>query len=430
MQESGEQNRSKTDKRNKSVKNLFFLSWGCSNLADGMLGAFLPLLLYSQSATPKDITQLSMSKDLCWPLLGLFIGLIVERSRQDKLLQNCNLLRGIILCFCSLSLYFLPSSLFFTFLFLMAFCMGTLEMINDTNGNCMIVNLVEDRELEKTNGQMQSIERLTNMVFGALIGVFFYKQFGIWYTLVILSTLYLIAGSLAFIIGRQTRLDSSKYNAGTSKNQLSMRLIISKIKSSINFIWKDPLLRLFMLVGALVNCLFYALLSLLVFYVKEQLSLGEEFIGPMLTALGMGMVCGGPAAPILLQYFSRATLFYSSTIAIPICFVLFATASTSFQALLSFFLFGIFFTLINVITKSYRQRRSGKFLPWVIAGNRFISWGMQPFGALIAGILVGRLSVMQTIQIIALISLPLGTIVLFNKKLQLNISLKDITCGQ
>ena len=152
--------------------------------------------------------------------------------------------------------------------------------------------------------------------------------------------------------------------------------------------------------------------SVLVLYGTNQLGLSPAGYGLFLAGGALGVTCGGLAAARFWEHSRTAVVLLLAGQLLACSFAVSALVSSAWVAGLALFAQSLALVLASVVTTTYRQR----FVPRHMLGRvntlfRSLLFGVGPFGALLAGVLVSTFDIPTTFAVAAAIAL-LTTVVM------------------
>jgi MFS family permease len=370
-------------RRNRSFRLIFSAS-AVSNLGDGVSALALPWLASLFSRDPMLIAMVAVAQRLPWFLFALPAGVWTDRADRRLLMVRADLVRlvlalGIVALILAAPPLPLPEGQggpMIAVLSLLAFLIGTAEVLRDNSAQTVLPQLVAKDDLETANGQLQSAEQVMGQfagppLAGLLIGLGVALPFGFD------AATFAVAAGLVWLIPLPPRTAS----AGAP--------FLAALKEG--FVWMrahPAILRLALMLSAF-NLIYTASLTMLVLYGQEVLGLSAFGYGLLLTLGAAGGVAGGLLSPVIAARLGARQSLLAAVAVFTLCQLgLGLTASVPLAAGLLFFdAFGGI--LWNVVTVSYRQRViPDDILGRVNAIYRFFGWGMMPAGALAGGALV------------------------------------------
>ncbi|MGH8874945.1 MAG: MFS transporter [Acidimicrobiia bacterium] len=145
--------------------------WGAaavSNLGDGVRLAALPLLASALTRDPGLVAGLTVALRLPWLLLSLPAGAIIDRLDRRRLMARASLLQGAAMASLGAALWAGWAGL--PMLYLVAFLLGTGEVVRDTASHTVVPSLVPMELLERANGRLYATQMVANELVGPPIG--------------------------------------------------------------------------------------------------------------------------------------------------------------------------------------------------------------------------------------------------------------------
>lgn len=372
-------------KRNRNFRWLVSGAAG-ANLGDGVAAMALPWLATLISRDPVHIALVAFAARLPWFLLALPIGVLTDRADRQKLMVRADLMR-LVLSLGLVALVLAGPALtqeggpgLIAVVAVLAFALGTAEVVRDNAAQTCLPMLVETRDLETANGQIWSIEQIMGQfigppVAGVLIALALPVPFS--FNALAFGLAAFCVWSIAFPPQVKPRTQGS---------------FVTDLMRGVRWIAAHrTILQLAVMLG-LMNALHMATETVLVLYAQEILGLGAVGFGLLLTAGALGGVTGGLICPTLAARLGPRNSLLVALAVMPLTYVAMALTGSVVVAAAALFTSMLAGLLWNVVTVSYRQRViPGEILGRVNSIYRFFGWGMMPLGALAGGALVGAL---------------------------------------
>ena len=370
-------------RRNRNFRLVFSAS-AVSNLGDGVSALAFPWLASLLTRDAMLISLVAMAGRLPWFLFALPAGVLTDRADRRRLMVRADLVRMILtlgIVAMVLSLPALPlapgaGTAALLAVALVAFLLGTAEVLRDNAAQTVLPSIVDHADLERANGQMWSAEQVMGQfagppLAGALIAAGIALPFGFD------AVTFTVAAALVWLVVLPPRAARPAQRFWPA------------MREGIAWIARHRLiLRLAVMLGV-VNMSYVAILTVLVLYAQEVLGLGAFGYGMLLTAGAAGGVIGGIVAPAIARRAGMRTSLCASLAAFGATHLLLALAQSPALAGTALFFEALAGMLWNVVTVSYRQRTiPDDLLGRVNAIYRFFGWGAMPLGALAGGALV------------------------------------------
>ncbi|MEP3348174.1 MAG: MFS transporter [Litoreibacter sp.] len=369
---------------------LLFSATAVSNLGDGISALAFPWLATLITRDPLLIAAVAAATRLPWLLFSLPAGVITDRMDRRRLMVGTDVLRmiltvgviGLILNAPPMPLadnaaHALPLIIG---LCSAAFLLGSAEVVRDNAAQTALPSVVDDRDLERANGQLWSIEQIMGQFIGPPVA-------GLLIALAVPAPFLVDAatfGIAAFLIWQIAMLPKVHVQQTHGFWQ--------QMKEGADWMRGHPLiLRLALMLGVL-NFVTMMSATMLVLLSQEIMGLDAAGHGLLLTAGAAGGVLGGMFGPKLVARCGAQACVIGSLALFPFPFIILALTSNPWIAGLALFLEMAGGMTWNVVTVSLRQR----LIPDALLGRvnsiyRFFGWGSIPLGALFAGILVTTL---------------------------------------
>lgn len=366
-----------------SSKLNFWKLWsanGFSNLADGLYQITLPLIAVQLTNSPARIAGLSIMLGLPWLLFALQAGSIVDRFDRRRVMFWVTCGRMAILF--ALMLAVIVGIVSLPLLYVIAFFLGVGETLVDTALTSIVPSIVNKDRLNWANAQIVAMQTVTNTFIGPPLAGFLA---GIGFALATGSSalLYLSAG-LALLLIRGTFNPNSQGNSATKPD------FWTHLTGGLRFLWNNRLIRNLTLFTASMNIFWAGWGALFVLYVVKPGAMGlNEFeYGLLLTAMAVGGLLGSMAADKLQKRVGTRNALVLDFIGTILLVGIPALTTNVWAIGASVFIAGFGASVWVIIVASFRQLMiPGDLLGRVYSASRFVSWGIGPFGAALAGLI-------------------------------------------
>ena len=367
---------------NRSYR-LLFSATAVSNLGDGVSALAFPWLATLITRDPVLISLVAFATRLPWFLLSIPAGAIVDRSDRQRLIVRSDWVRmaltvaviGLILTVPA----FPPVSgevFYISMLSVLAFLLGTAEVLRDNAAQTILPSVVRAEELETANGQLWSAEHVMGQFIGPpLAGVLIALAVPAPF---ILDALTFAVAALA-VAAMQVR----------ARDMAPKRAIGADIREAWDWMRAHPMVLRVAVVLGVMNGASILALTMLVLISQERLGLGAFGHGILLTAGAAGGVTGGLLGPRVIARMGRIATLRLALVMFPLTFFAIALSSNPWVVGVALFFEAVAALLWNIVTVSWRQR----IVPDALLGRvnsiyRFFGWGVTPLGAIAGGVLV------------------------------------------
>jgi len=365
----------------RSSTGNFWKVWSAnsfSNLGDGLYQVTFPLLAAQLTRSPSLIALLGVMLSLPWLLFALQAGSIVDRSDRRTVMLWMNGARLLILFVLTVAV--MTGSISLPMLYIAALLLGIGETLVDTALTSIVPTVVPKDRLTWANARLTAAQTLTNTFIGPplagyLAGLGFAIATGS-------STLMYVMAGLALLLMRGSFRVSSERVTQTEKHGWG------HVTEGLRFLWKDRLIRDLTLFTASMNLFWSGWGALIVLYAVRPgpMGLSEFEYGIFLTAMAIGGLLGSVVCERLQTTLgTRNSLALDLVGTILLVGVPALTANPLAVGAAAFFA-GMGATIWVILVASIRQRLvPGELLGRVYSASRFVSWGIGPIGALLAG---------------------------------------------
>lgn len=349
-------------------------------------------LLNAQSL---EIGILNALEDLAFPLLGLQVGVWVDRWRRRPIMIAANLARVVAMF--SVSIVFLFATLHMYFLYVVAFAVGVFTVFFDIAYQAYLPTLIERSDLVEGNSKLETSQSAARPIGYATAG-FLIDLLGAAKAIAADAAAFFISAALIFSIRKHE----------SAPETIGERRFWVELKEGAVTVFGDPLLRRIAACTATLN--FGTAVFFVVFYLfaYAELKLSPTTFGLILSLGSVGYVIGAIIAPKFLRILGlgralMVSVFLSGLVLVAMPLALYGPSIPIVTLL--WFSSSILFPVYNVNQISLRQAITPDRLQGRMnATMRTFVWGVLPLGALVGGILGTYIGIVPTLIIGALIS--------------------------
>ncbi len=353
---------------------------GLSNLGDGLYQIVLPLLAVQLTNSPTRVATLSVMLGLPWLLFALQAGSIVDRFDRRKVMLWVTCGRMALLF--ALTLAVIMNFISLPLLYVVAFLLGVGETLVDTALTSIVPSIVSGDRLNWANAQIMASQTVTNTFIGPplagfLAGISMAFATGS-------STLMYLSAGFALLLIQGIFIPSSGSNPSAKQN------LWIHLTGGLRFLWKNRLIRDLTLFTASMNIFWAGWGALIVLYAVKPGAMGlNEFeYGLLLTAMAVGGLSGSMIADQLQRRVGTRNALVLDFIGTILLVGVPALTSNAWAVGVSAFIAGFGASVWVILVASIRQQIvPGDLLGRVYSASRFISWGIGPLGAALAGLI-------------------------------------------
>jgi MFS family permease len=380
-----------------------------SHFGSGITGIALPLTaVLILAATPVQMGILGALDGVSILVIGLLAGVWVDRVRRRPLLIATDLGRAFILS--TIPLAALLGVLGIWQLYIVAALAGMLTVIFTVASSAYLPSLIPQESLVEGNSKLGMSDALAEIGGPALAG----------------PLVQLLSAPFAILFDAFSFLFSACYLGLIRKPEPhpttleQSKSIWSDLIEGLRLVLKNPLLRslaasagIFSLFGNFVGALY-------VLYVIRQIGAPPIYLGLLVATGGLSALLGAIMAERVIRRFGLGRtvgiglfMYGATSLLIPL-----AGGSITFALILLFlsqFLGDMFVSIYFIADVSLRQSLvPSNLLGRTNASKQFLSQGIAPLGALLAGILGGTTGLRFTILIGVLGVILAGTLLLLS----------------
>lgn len=350
-------------------------SW-TSNIGDGVALAAAPLLIASMTSSPLLVASGAVLQFLPWLLFGLHAGAIADRFDRRRLIMFANAGRAVVLV--TLCGFLITGTANIWIVLAVAFLYGTAEVFVDTTGSTLLPMLVKPADLGIGNARLQAGYLVANQFAGPPLGAFLFAAGAAWpFLLEVLCVL------LAIVL--VSRLASTPVPPREGAHAAAKAAVHTDIAEGVRWMWRNPPVRMLVLIILLFNITWAAPWGVLVLYATEHLNMGAVGFGALTTASAAGGLLATFCFGWLERHVSFATLMRVCLSLEVVMHLAFALTSAGWVALVIMFGFGFYAFVWGTISTTVRQRLVPAELQGRVASVNMVG----VFGGMVVGQALG-----------------------------------------
>ena len=387
---------------------LFWRYWTAStvsNVGDAVTTVALPLtavtVLHASSFAVSSLTAATFA---AWVLIGLPAGVVVHRLPLRATQVTMDLVRAMALLSVPIAAWLHVLSI--AQLVCVALLVGLATVVFDVGNSTMLVTVVSKAELTKRNSLTSGTFAVTQTAGPSLGGVLV-QLAGAAGALVADVASYVVS---AAVLSRLPRAD-----AGAVDRDVTVR---QAIRDGWRYVMGHPVIRPCVAMAMSVNLVCGGLMALTPLFLVRTLHAPLGVVGVLMATDGAGSLLGAAVTTRLARRFGSArTLVVASSFGAALALLM--PLATSGAGLVVFGLgnagFAAGVVVLSVLTRTHRQETSPpELLSRVMATVRFVSWGVIPIGALLAGLLASTFSIRSALWVVVAVSIVVPVIARFS----------------
>lgn len=341
----------------------------------------LPMIaVLSLRADPAAMGLLGALDNLPYLLIGLWVGVFVDRHARRRLMVASDLLRAAAVV--SIPIAAVAGALTFAQLCAVAFVVGVGNIVFDVACQAQLPELVPESKLVPANGGLQTAGSLAMVGAPGLVGVLI-TVVGAPLSMVIDTLSYLVSAVSIASIRRPEQHRPAPESSSWSQIVDGLRLV------------RDDR-RLVGIAGgaATISIAMNAAFAVLVYYLANTLGLDAGWIGAIFLAFGVGGVVGALAVSRLGEHLGVGRVLLIAPVVAGVGLIGYVVAgpfvrASAFGVALVFcpsVVMGVGLVGFTVLAAGVRQLLAPAQARGRVLGTlRFVEWGSMPLGSVIGG---------------------------------------------
>ncbi len=346
-----------------------------SNVGNGVLLAAIPLLAASNTRNPLAISGLTVAAGLPWIMIGPLSGAIVDRVDRRSVMVLAELGRAGLMGIAAFYVFLGGESIIVLYALLVLVGVG--ETLFDPAGLALVPGLVRPEQLDAANSRLYGTQTLVQRFVGPPLGGWLFAL-AAWAPLGVDALSFLAAGMVVLGLPRgASRTPSEHRTAG----------LMAETVEGVRRVWRDSVLRAFMVGAGALHFATAAGLSVLVLIAQDRFGLTGFGFGLTMGGLAVGYFLGYVVAPSITARFPRARICVGALVGVTGGFLLVAVSWFPLLGGLGLALVGLLGAQFDVVAITYRQSAvPDHVLGRVLTGFWFVVHGAIPVGALVGGL--------------------------------------------
>jgi MFS family permease len=346
-----------------------------SSVGDGVYVSALPLLAVTLTRDPRLIALVSAAAFVPWLVLSLPAGVIVDRHDRGMLMRRSQVAQGLAVAVSAVLVLVHEADI--ALLVLLAFLLGSAEVIFSNAAQSVLPDLVPSAQLPKANGNLQVSLTVGETFAGPPLG----------------SVLFAASRALPFGLDACSFFGSAALLAGLPRRSSPVTAhapMRAQIAEGVRYLSGHRLLRIVAVLLGVAGAASQMGQSTLVLLAVQVLHTGSRGYGLLWTAAAVGAILGGFTAPALTGRLGMLPSLILSLAASAATLAGIGLAPDAVVAGAMFTVNGYSVSMWNVVTISLRQQ----IVPAELFGRvnsvyRMIGWGLLPVGAITGGFVAG-----------------------------------------
>jgi MFS family permease len=376
----------------------FLLLWNgqtISTLGTNVSTLALPLLVLALTHSPAQAGLLTALRLLPYLLFSLPAGALIDRWDRKAVMIRCDLIRCLAIG--SVPLAFVLGHLTLIQLSIVTFLDGTAYVFFSLAQIAALPQVVSSDHLPQAYALDTTTEYIGTLV-GPSLGGF----------IIGLAPFVAAGASLAYLADCMSYLVSVisllfiRVSFQMERAVGNKRALHKEIAEGLRFLWRQPLLRIMVVLTMTVNFLLSPVTLVVIVLVQGTLHIDVQTLGIILSAGGVGGILGGVIAPWIRRRIRFGQAIIGSVVVWSMATVLLALAPSALLLAVGVGVLALMWPIYGVILVSYRLSLTPDSLQGrVNSAFRFLSYGSEPLGAALGGVLLVPLGPRVVLALIA-----------------------------
>jgi len=375
--------------KSKSNYSKLFGAFSLTFLGDGLTLAAVPWLVSTLTTDTLYASITMTALRLPWLIFSLPVGVLIDRYSRKHMLVGASFTRMIFLLFLTICIW--GGWISIPLLALFMFGIGLSRVVFDSTVQTIIPQVVEEKKLEKANGQFTAGQLITSDILGVALGGFIITMHIVYPfaidTVTAILSLLLISGLRGSFHPAKSK--ESQVEEQAEKETRPMKNWKREMWSGIQYVVQDRFLRGLAVLSVTITLMFSMILVTQIFFVREVLQLEAYAFGILISIATIGSILGSQAVAYMRKRWSSKQLILLSILSMGLLYGAVGLTSNAYVVGGLYFCAAFFIVVYNVVRSSILQRSvPNELLGRVGSVFRFLSFGISAIGTLLGGLLV------------------------------------------
>lgn len=375
--------------KSKSNYSKLFGAFSLTFLGDGLTLAAVPWLVSTLTTDTLYASITMTALRLPWLIFSLPVGVLIDRYSRKHMLVGASFTRMIFLLFLTICIW--GGWISIPLLALFMFGIGLSRVVFDSTVQTIIPQVVEEKKLEKANGQFTAGQLITSDILGVALGGFIITMHIVYPfaidTVTAILSLLLISGLRGSF--HPAKSNESQVEEQAEKETRPMKNWKREMWSGIQYVFQDRFLRGLAILSVTITLMFSMILVTQIFFVREVLQLEAYAFGILISIATIGSILGSQAVAYMRKRWSSKQLILLSILSMGLLYGAVGLTSNAYVVGGLYFCAAFFIVVYNVVRSSILQRSvPNELLGRVGSVFRFLSFGISAIGTLLGGLLV------------------------------------------
>lgn len=377
----------------------FLLLWSgqtVSTFGTHVSALALPLLVLALTESPRQAGLIAALRLAPYPLFSLPVGVLIDRWNRRAVMIACEATRCLAFGSVPLAYYFGRLSL--PHLYLVACVEGVAEVLFSLAQIAALPRVVPAAQLPQAMALNESAMQAGQLVGPALGG----QVIGLARHTITGAVLAYLVDSLTYLVSTAA-IGAVRVPFQAAREPVGQRSLRAEMAEGLRFLWGRRRLRQMALLTMAVNFLYTPVALALIVLARDWLRATPETIGLVFSLGSAGGIAGAVVAPWLRGRLRFDQLIVGTIALWALATPVLAIAEAPPMLVLGWALLNLAWPVYAVTLVSYRLLLTPDPLQGrVNSAFRFLSYGSEPLGAALGGVLLGAIGPRPVLWLIAL----------------------------
>ncbi len=355
----------------------------------------MPLLVLALTHSPAQAGFMAAVRQAPYLLFSLPAGALLDRWNRKITMICCDSVRWLALG--SVPVAFALGHVTLIHLYIVAFIEGTGYVFFSIAQIAALPQVVEPAHLPRAYA-FDNIAESIGTLFGPSVGAFIIALAP---QITTGSILAYVADSISYLVSVISLL-FIRVSFQMERAVEKRRALYREIAEGLRFMWQQRLLRIMALLTTVVNFLQSPITLIVIVLSRGALHINVQTLGFVLSAEGVGGVLGGVIAPWLRAHLRFGLIMIGSVVIWAGAALLLAFAPSAPLLIAGVGVTGLLWPIYGVTLVTYRLSITPEhLLGRVNSAFRFLTYGSEPLGAAVGGLLLVSLGGQSLLLLIA-----------------------------
>ncbi|WP_424237582.1 MFS transporter [Bhargavaea ginsengi] len=327
--------------RRSTLYGLLIGGIGVSQFGNWIYLIALNLLVLDMTGSAAAVALLYVVGPSARVLMSLFAGSVIDRSDKKRLMIASDIIRGVLV-------FMMPFAGSIWVVYLLVFLTNATGTFFGPSSTFVITKLVPDHDRKRFNSFMGMMNSGAFLIGPALAGVLIMTVGTTWTVFLNSATFFLCAAAIALLpVPKESDAPSGRFG---------WRMLRDDFGEVARFIRSNRFFLRIYLIFQIALMLAFALDSQEVTFIKQDLALGDQKYGLLVSLAGAGSLIGASLSAAFAKKLSLQAYLGFGTVLTMVAYTAFYSSAGFYTAMIAFVLLGIFMAFSNAGYDTFYQR--------------------------------------------------------------------------